>query len=537
MVLVQGAGSRGLIVKEKNTINKLSYIGRKDGQSVPQRTFDVPQVRPVASILAVIPREVAEKLCVLPLSRRQRGSGFVVTFLVPADAPVDIEQTLKFVSDSEVEIIRADRARIEEEIFKTYRGSAQSIEESLQGIELDAPTPPQSLQSQKTEQILNAGDSRAANILRSLLDYCIAHEASDLHLQPELLGAKASVRMNGSIYTHEQYLCPNWTLERIVQLVKVIAGLDTTIKSRPQDGSFTYNALSREIGVRVSILPVVHGERIVMRLLGIKKVKNLSELSYTPQALGMIEKALRSDDGLIVFAGSTGSGKTTALYGAINELKKRNLSISTIENPVEQIILGVSQTSINEATGVDYHSALRAIMRQDPDVVLIGETRDRPSADAAVQAALTGHLILTTVHGRNAFDCVKRLTSLNSEPDLVPDAIRLIVHQRLLPRLCSDCKLPNLSASKLIQRFPELNISKAYSPGSCIKCSFTGYLGRVPVTEVIEFTPAVSDLFKNGRGLNTDELKKSLPQSSYLPPEDSMIKLLEDGVISYEEEL
>lgn len=537
MVLVQRAGPLGSSVKNRKISNTQFRSDGSRREVVSNRAFEVPEVRPLTSILSVVPREVAERLCVLPLSRRQRGTGFVVTFLVPADAPADLEQTLKFVCDTDIEMIQADRGRIEEEIFKSYRGSKHNIEESLKGLELDIPFGDQSPLSRKTDQILTAGDSRASKILRSLLDYCIAHEASDLHLQPEPLGAKASVRMNGSVYTHEQYLCPNWTLERIGQLIKVIAGLDTTIKNRPQDGSFTYHALNREIGIRVSILPVIHGERIVMRLLGIKKARSLSELSYTSRSLEMIASALRSDDGMIIFAGSTGSGKTTALYGAIQELKKRNLSISTIENPVEQIILGVSQTSINEATGVDYSSALRAIMRQDPDVVLIGETRDQASGDAAVQAALTGHLILTTVHGRNAFDCVKRLMSLNSEPALVPDSIRLVVHQRLLPRLCPDCKVPNLSATKLAHRFPELKISKAYSPGVCMKCSFTGFLGRVPVTEIIEFTPAVSELFKNGKHLNPEEFKKSLPFSAYLPPEDSIIKLLEDGLISYEEEL
>lgn len=495
--------------------------------------FNAPEVRPQDSLLELLTPEVAERLCVLPLSRRQRGHGFVISFLVSNDAPADLSETLKFITDSDVELIPTDRQRVHEEIFKRYRGASSTLEKGLVGLDSQGSATFERSQSQKTDEILTRGDSRAAKIIRALIDYCIANEASDLHLFPERDAAKACVRINGEIYTHDKDLCPAWTLERVVQLFKVIAALDTTQRFKPQDGSFLYPAMNREITIRLSVLPTVHGEKVVLRFLGVKKIRSLADLSYHPESLLMLKESLRCDDGLIVFSGATGSGKTTALYGAIHELKNQNVTIATIENPVEQVISGISQTSINEPQGLDYLTAFRAILRQDPDVILIGETRDKASAEAVIQASLTGHLILTTVHSRDVFDCIKRLSFLNSDPHLVPDAIRLIVHQKLVPRLCSHCKVASIVGTNLARKHSVLNIKRVFSAGSCAKCSFQGFSGQIPVVEILKMTPDIADLVKSNPGWSKAFLKKHLSSDLYISSEDSLIQLLSEGLIPY----
>jgi type IV pilus assembly protein PilB len=517
----------------KSAIKTSGYSHQRDSES--QGSGNFPEVRPQESLLSLLTPEVAERLCALPLSRRQRGNGFVISFLVSNDSPSDLNETLRFITDSEVELIPADRHRVEQEIFKKYRGSSSILEKSLVGVDLQQSASMQRSYSQKTDELLTRGDGRAAKIIRALIDYCIAHEASDLHIFPERDAAKACVRINGEIYTHDKDLCPAWTLERVVQLFKVVAGLDTTQKFKPQDGSFVYPAMNREITVRISILPTVHGEKVVLRFLGVKNIKSLAELSYGAKALGMIKESLRADDGLIVFSGATGSGKTTALYGAIHELRKQNVTIATIENPVEQILAGISQTSINEVQGLDYVTAFKAILRQDPDVILIGETRDKASAEAVIQASLTGHLILTTVHSRDVFDCIRRLSFLNSDPHLVPDAIRLIVHQKLVPKLCNNCKVTNLLGTNMARKYAVLEIARVFSPGSCAKCSFSGFVGQVPVVEVLKMTPEIVGLIKSNPGWSKEIIKKNLSPDSYISAEDSLIELLVDGVIPHSE--
>lgn len=515
--------------------NKYKQLHGKNTSSDDQKGLfrSTPTTRVKNDVRDIVPVDVAEKLCVLPLARRKRGDGYVISILVADDHPTDLLQTLKFITDSEVELIPASRKHVEEELFRNYRGDASTIQNSLARVSKDAPILRAPNKAERTEELLKNGDGRAARILRALLDYSIAHEASDLHLYPESGAARACLRMNGLLYTHESDLCPVWTLERMVQLIKVLCELDTTIKFKPQDGSFVYRALSREIAVRVSILPTVHGEKVVMRILGLKNVTNLSELSYNQRTLSMIRRALRHDDGLIIFSGSTGSGKSTAMYGAIEELRGTNVSIATIENPVEQVISGISQTEVNEAKGVDYPLAMKAILRQDPDVILVGETRDKTSAETVIQAALTGHLILTTVHGRNVFDCVRRLMFLSSEPTLVPDAIRLVVHQKLIPKLCDKCKIPDLTATKAAKQFPNLHIKRVYSPGACASCDFTGYRGLLPIAEVLEMTTSTADILRKG-SWGKEDILSTLRDENYLSGEESLREQLENGVISQE---
>jgi type II secretory ATPase GspE/PulE/Tfp pilus assembly ATPase PilB-like protein len=461
----------------------------------------------------------------------------VITFLVAHDAPQDLEQTLRFVVDSDVELIKAERRSVADEIFRQYRGSVASILSSQRELLQSSESRLRDHEIDRVERILMQGDSRAAKFIRTLVDYAIANDASDLHLTPTREGVKANIRVNGQLLSHEDVLCPLWTFEKIVQILKLLITADTTVKFNPQDGSFGYRAAQKDIAVRVSLIPTVHGERAVLRFLGSKPVSSLIDLGYSLKAFNFLKNSLNSEDGLIIFAGATGSGKTTAMYGAIAELRKYNLNISTIENPVEQVVSGISQTQINEAQGLTYVAALKAIMRQDPDVILVGETRDAESAEGVTQAALTGHLVITTVHGRTVFDAAKRLMSLAPEPNLVPDIMRILVHQRLAPRLCPDCKVPDLNATRMAIRHPVLNLRRIFVPGGCSRCKFTGYVGQIPVPEILLITPQIADRMKNNLAFSMLSLGELLDPSNYLSYEESLLCLLADEEVPYPEDL
>ncbi len=497
----------------------------------------MPQVSPDPTTLNLLTPEIAEKLCALPLARRYRDSQIIVSFLVPKDAPKDLSQTLRFIVDTDVELIEVERKGLQEEIFRHYRGSLQNVLSSQISLLQEVPSISYNAETDRVEKIILQADGRAAKFVRSLLDYCIAHEASDLHLTPENSGVKANIRVNGQLLSHDNVLCPTWTFEKIIQILKLLVGGDTTIKFRPQDGSFSYRAGEKNISVRVSLIPTVHGERAVLRFLGAKQIKGLLDLGYSPRAFNFIRQALAKDDGLILLAGATGSGKTTAMYGAIHELKRRNLNISTIENPVEQAIAGISQTQINEAQGLDYSVALKAIMRQDPDVILVGETRDSESAAGVINAALTGHLVLTTVHGRTVFDAAKRVMTLAADSTLVPDALRLVVYQRLAPRLCPSCKIPDLNATRLALNHPLLNLRRMFIAGGCARCNFSGFIGQVPVPEILLMNPDIAEQMKYNLGFNKANLVKLLNESNYISLEESILELLSTEEIPYPEDL
>ncbi len=525
----------------KNKMNSEGCLVLEASNQISNKQLDflgqAPRVHPDPETLGLLTGDIAERMCALPLCKRHRAGGVVISFLVANDSPADLEQTLRFIVDGEVELIRSERHSVVDEIFRQYRGSVETIRSSQRQLLQTSESRLKDSEIDRVERILIQGDSRAAKFIRSLVDYSIANDASDLHLTPEVDGVRANIRVNGQLLSHDNVLCPLWTFEKIVQILKLLINADTTVRFQPQDGSFGYRAAQRDIAVRVSLIPTVYGERAVLRFLGGKPVRSLLDLGYSLKCFNLMKRSFSSADGLIIFAGATGSGKTTAIYGAISELRKHNRNISTIENPVEQVVSGISQTQINESQGLTYSAALKAIMRQDPDVILVGETRDEESAAGVAQAALTGHLVMTTVHGRTVFDATKRLMSLAPEPNLVPDLLRIVVHQKLAPRLCPQCKVPDLNATRMAIGNPILNLRRIFVPGGCPQCSFTGFIGQVPIPEILLVTPELAERMKKDMAFSKYSLADSLDTSNYISYEESLLALLAEEEVPYPEDL
>jgi type II secretory ATPase GspE/PulE/Tfp pilus assembly ATPase PilB-like protein len=316
----------------------------------------------------------------------------------------------------------------------------------------------------------------AAPKLQSLLEEAVHHRSSDIHLESVPEGVQVRFRVDGILQPGP--LLPKPLQPSLFSHIKLLAGMDIAIRRRPQDGHSTYHARSgREFDLRVSSMPGINGEKLVLRLLDQMPVQHrLEALGFLKQDMKVLEQASQTTHGLILMVGPTGSGKTTTLYAILNALNSRERHIFTIENPVEYQVSGITQVSVNPEQGLGFAEALRASLRQDPDVILVGEIRDEETAEVAVKAALTGHLVLSTLHSGDAVTAVQRLLNLGIASDLLADTLTLIVSQRLVRKLCPH---------------------EEESP-DCPRCQGTGYAGRIPVYELLRVNRLVRDRIREG---------------------------------------
>ena len=333
----------------------------------------------------------------------------------------------------------------------------------------------------------NADAVKAAD---SLIAKAAASGASDIHMEPGENNACVRMRIDGVLYKEAEM---NKTLmQAVVSRVKVLAGMDIAEKRLPQDGSIKLELDGRNIDLRISSLPTILGEKIVIRILDREKFAlNLDELSFTPENLALYRRLYNYGSGIVLLTGPTGSGKTTTLYATLAELNSSERNIVTIEDPVEYRINGISQVAVNEKAGLTFASGLRSILRQDPDIIMLGEIRSLDTAATAIRAALTGHLVFSTLHTNNAAGAAVRLVDMGIEPFLVASALRGVVAQRLVRRICPHCK--TVYAANAEEK-AYLNITGGddlmlYKGSGCEKCRGTGYLGRMALQEVMPVVP------------------------------------------------
>ncbi|HYE36085.1 ATPase, T2SS/T4P/T4SS family [Methylocaldum sp.] len=334
------------------------------------------------------------------------------------------------------------------------------------------------------------GDNRSASELTDdLLNAAFLRQASDIHIDPERTGVTIRFRIDGKLETYARL--PNAVYQEIVSRFKVMSGLDIAEKRAPQDGRFTHQFATggKRIDLRVATLPTKYGERMTLRLLALDTESlTLDRLGFNSEHRHTIETFLRRSQGMMILTGPTGSGKTTTLYAAIRLLlSERNVNILTVEDPIEYAIDGVSQCEVDAADKVSFAKALRSMLRHDPDVMMIGEIRDRETADVAIKAALTGHLVLGTLHTNSAAATVTRLLDMGVEPYLVAATLRLIVAQRLVRRLCPHCRIPRPLTEREAFALgrPDLTRLVVYEPGGCVYCIGKGYAGRLGLYEML----------------------------------------------------
>ncbi|TCL55595.1 type IV pilus assembly protein PilB [Kineothrix alysoides] len=352
----------------------------------------------------------------------------------------------------------------------------------------------------------DVNSSPIVQLVKTMIEQAVRLRASDIHIEPMERQVRVRYRIDGALYEKANYNIR--LLPSIVARIKIIGGLDISEKRKPQDGRITQIVDRQEYDIRVSVIPIVYGEKVVLRLTsksGLRKEK--SQLGLQPDALKKFDHIFSNPHGIILVTGPTGSGKSTTLYTALSELNNDDVNIITVEDPVEANIDGINQVQVNTKAELNFASVLRSILRQDPDIIMIGEIRDTETATIAVQASITGHLVVSTLHTNSAASTVTRLTDMGIEPYLIADSVVGIIAQRLVRRMCPACKKA-VSASEEDREL--LGAGKdepltVYEACGCTKCDNTGYKGRIGVYEIMEVTPELKKIIS--KRSNADQIK------------------------------
>lgn len=353
----------------------------------------------------------------------------------------------------------------------------------------------------------DVNNSPIVQLIKTMIEQAVRQRASDIHIEPMERQVRIRYRIDGALYEKAVYSIQ--LLPAMVARVKIIGGMDIAEKRKPQDGRITQVVDRREYDIRASILPTVYGEKIVMRLTSKNALtREKSQLGLQPDELKKFDHILKNPHGILLVTGPTGSGKSTTLYTALSELNKEDVNIITVEDPVEANIDGINQVQVNPKADLTFATALRSILRQDPDIIMIGEIRDRETASIAVQASITGHLVVSTLHTNSAASTITRLTDMGIEPYLIADATIGVIAQRLVRRLCPECKRAKKADQEELEMLmlsPDDDVT-IYEPCGCPKCDGTGFRGRIGVYEIMEVTqPLKSIISKNG---SAEEIKK-----------------------------
>lgn len=370
--------------------------------------------------------------------------------------------------------------------------------------------------------------------IENLIKTALEKSASDIHIQPEEEFGKIRLRIDGALF--DIMMINRENLERLTSKIKLSCGMDLSQKRIPQDGSMKYDNFPG-IDFRISSVPTITGEKIVIRILSIDIFLDKTRLlGFSSDSRNKLEKAISKKSGMILMTGPTGSGKTTSLYALIEKLNTEEVNIITIEDPVEYKIENINQISINEKIGLTYPVILKSILRQDPDIIMVGEIRDKETSEIAIRAAITGHLILTTAHTRDAYSALIRLKDLGVEDYLVRSAVNLLAGQRLVRKLC-DCKRPDRMTDfeyELMSTYIKVDSErKIFRPNGCPHCN-GGYKGRQAVEEVMPIDNEFKDILRN-YGLESPEIKEKLKKDKFRPMiTNGLIQVLE-GETSFEE--
>jgi type IV pilus assembly protein PilB len=414
---------------------------------------------------------------------------------------------------------------------------AGQVEEAIQGITVISGDEDSSEEVDLSPENASEEDAPIVKLVNLILQEAIKERATDIHVEPQEKKVNVRIRIDGVL----QIIMtpPSTSLSGLVTRIKILSKLNIAEKRLPQDGRFSIKTAAKDIDVRVSILPTVYGEKIVMRLLDKSGFDfNLTTLGFPKKNLGVFKKVISQPYGMVVVSGPTGSGKSTSLYAALKQIKDERTNITTVEDPVEYQLDGISQVQVFDDIGLTFESTLRSILRQDPDILLIGEIRDAETADIAVKFSLTGHLVFTTVHANDAPGTLTRLLDIGIAPFLVGSCLNLVMAQRLVRKLCEKCKeeyTPTVEEIALIGLTKKVVKKKLFKRKGCADCRNTGYRGRTAIFEMIPMARELRKLvFDNA---NEDEIRQAAIKNGMVTLRDAGNERVLDGTTSVEEVL
>jgi len=516
------------LVKEPDLV---AFLSRQYG--VPTIALSDYDIDP--AVIKIIPAEVVQKYNLVPVNRA--GSTLIVAVSDPSN--LFAIEDIKFMTSYNVEMVVTSESDIRGAIDKYYDQSASLADvmdnldmEDLELVDTDDEVDLSSLEK-ATE------DAPVVKLVNLILMDAIKRKASDIHVEPYEKTFRVRYRIDGVLY---EVMKPPMKLKNaITSRIKIMAELDISERRLPQDGRIKIKlGGGKDMDYRVSCLPTLFGEKIVLRLLDKSNLQtDLTKLGYEPEALAYFQREIHKPFGMVLVTGPTGSGKTVSLYSALSELNKVTENISTAEDPVEFNFAGINQVQMHEDIGLNFAAALRSFLRQDPDIIMIGEIRDFETAEIAVKAALTGHLVLSTLHTNDAPATINRLLNMGIEPFLVASAVNLITAQRLARRVCGECKeKEDIPLQALIDAGVSANEAQEYTcykGRGCPVCNNTGYKGRVGFYQVMPMLEPIRELILNGA--NTAEIKRESMRLGIKTMRQSGLTKVKEGITSLEEVL
>ncbi len=503
-----------------------------------------PEKRIPPDVLILISEEAARHYKMIPLSLS--GNVLDVGLVDPED--VKAQEALNFLASRNGLIARVFKIGEDDwaKLMEQYAGLKEEVSQALEGLrkelaeEREKVAPP---------VVRKGGEEREAPVIRmveTIVKHGIESRASDIHIEPTISKLRVRFRLDGTLQT--VVVLPVEIAPAIVSRIKILSNLQIDETRRPQDGRFTTKIGEREVDLRVAILPTARGEKAALRILDPTiGLRTLPELGIIGRNLEVVERGIKKPFGMILMTGPTGSGKSTTIYGILQILNTDSVNIVSLEDPVEYYVDGVNQSQIRPELGYTFASGLRQILRQDPNIIVVGEIRDSETAGLGVQSALTGHLVLSTLHTNNAVGVIPRLIDMGVEPFLLPSALNIALAQRLVKRLCPDCKkaveppegekeiilnavnsMPEESRPKVKPDF------KIYRAQGCAKCSNKGTKGRIAVFEILEMTPELEKIITSGEPTELKIEEEAKRQGMVTMLQDGVSKVLE-GIIGFEE--
>ncbi len=499
--------------------------------SIP--SFDIAKYTIDPEVIKIITSEEARRYRLIPL---QRAKGTIVVAIADPTALIHLED-VKFRTQMKVEAVVTSFSAFDAALEKHF-GVLTSIESQVKRQESDAV---EDLgMGADAHEIKDANDIDAPiiQLVNQILIDAIKKKASDIHIEPYETAFRVRIRIDGALY--ETMRPPVQVKNAVIARIKIMSRMDIAEKRLPQDGRIKIRTPYGEMDFRVSSMPTVFGEKVVLRLLNKAGLQtDLTKLGFEKHALEFFTKAIHESYGMVLVTGPTGSGKTTTLYSALQELNKVTDNISTAEDPVEYNLEGINQVQTHSDIGLNFAAALRTFMRQDPDIILVGEIRDYETAEVGIQAALTGHMVLSTLHTNDAPSSVTRLLNMGIEPFLVTAAVNLICAQRLIRQICPNCR----TETKVpIQRLIDLGIDpnaakqmKVHKGAGCGSCANTGYAGRMGIYEVMPFSSTLKEAVLGGA--NSLQLKKIAIEEGMKTLRQSALTKVAEGRTTLEEAL
>jgi len=496
--------------------------------------LDLKSFEPDPTLTRLIPGDVATKFMALPVSKS--GRKLIVAMANPSN--IFAIDDIKFITGYEVEPHVASEAAVKKALDRAY-DSAGTMADVMKGFEdeLDVVDEDEAAAEAETG-VGQVNDAPIVKLVNSLIADAVRKGASDIHIEPYEKVMRVRFRIDGVL---QEMMAPPYKFKAaITSRLKIMADLDIAERRVPQDGRIKIKVLNRTIDLRVSTLPTIFGEKIVMRILDKTNLNiDLTKLGFEPQPMHDFVSAISNPYGMVLVTGPTGSGKTTTLYSALSRVNTPEVNVMTAEDPVEYNLDGINQVLVNESVGLSFASALKAFLRQDPNIIMVGEIRDIDTASIATKAALTGHLVLSTLHTNDAPSSIGRMIDMGVEPFLVASSVNLILAQRLVRRVCANCKRPAKLTDEVLT---ELQLDPAAAAGAsilegggCVECNNTGYRGRAGVYEVMNITPDLRDAIL--QRASAMEIKRIAVKSGMLTLRKDALEKLKRGVTSVEEVL